>query len=96
VEADSIPFVEWKAEHAVLRKLVGVVLLTYRLAQRLRGHIPVRPLRPFGMVCTYFMLVHMSTGAELRYSEPLHPLLAIILMAAGKEGFDWFARTQSS
>jgi len=33
------------------------------------------------------MLVHMITWSEMRYSEPLHPLLAIIVIAAGTEGF---------
>jgi hypothetical protein len=69
--------------------LIALVALVF-LAVRGR----VRPLLPFVVVCTYFMLVHMNTWSEMRYSEPLHPLLAIILMAAGKEGYDWFARKQ--
>jgi hypothetical protein len=32
------------------------------------------------VVCAYFTLVYMITWAEMRYSEPLHPLLAIILV----------------
>ncbi len=71
--------------------LIALVALVF-LAVRGR----VRPLLPFVVVCTYFMLVHMSTWSEMRYSEPLHPLLAIIVMAAGKEGCDWFARKQPS
>ena len=71
--------------------LIALVALVF-LAVRGR----VRPLLPFVVVCTYFMLVHMSTWSEMRYSEPLHPLLAIILMAAGKEGFDCFAHKQLS
>jgi hypothetical protein len=50
-----------------------------------RGRI--RPLVPFIAVCTYFTLVHMLTWAEMRYSGPLRPLLAIILVMAGREGF---------
>jgi 4-amino-4-deoxy-L-arabinose transferase-like glycosyltransferase len=49
-----------------------------------------RPLVPFVAVCAYFTIVHMITWAEMRYSEPLHPLLAIILVTAGREGFDIF------
>jgi hypothetical protein len=30
----------------------------------------------------------MLTWAEMRYSEPLHPLLAIILVTAGRAGVD--------
>jgi 4-amino-4-deoxy-L-arabinose transferase-like glycosyltransferase len=48
----------------------------------------IRPLVPLLAVCAYFTLVYMITWAEMRYSEPLHPLLAIILVSAGTEGFD--------
>jgi 4-amino-4-deoxy-L-arabinose transferase-like glycosyltransferase len=44
-----------------------------------------RPLLPFAVVGAYFTLVHMITWSELRYSEPLHPLLAITLVMAGQE-----------
>ena len=50
----------------------------------------IRPLMPLVMVCAYFTLVYMLTWAEMRYSEPLHPLLAIIIVTAGREGFDVF------
>jgi len=56
----------------------------------------VQPLMPLVVVCTYFMLIHMITWPEMHYSEPRHSLLAIILMAANKEGCDRFASTQSS
>jgi 4-amino-4-deoxy-L-arabinose transferase-like glycosyltransferase len=62
--------------------LVALVFLA------VRGRI--RPLVPFIAVCAYFTLVHMITWAEMRYSEPLHPLLAIIVVTAGREGFDVF------
>jgi len=52
----------------------------------------VRPLMPLVVVCAYFMLVHMILWAEMRFSEPLHPLLATIVMAAGQEGCAWFVR----
>jgi hypothetical protein len=45
---------------------------------------------PFVAVGAYFTLVHMITWAEMRYSEPLHPLLAIIVVTAASEGFDVF------
>jgi 4-amino-4-deoxy-L-arabinose transferase-like glycosyltransferase len=44
----------------------------------------LRPLVPLIAVCAYFTLVHMITWAEMRYSEPLHPLLAIFLVTAGR------------
>jgi hypothetical protein len=50
----------------------------------------IRPLVPLVVVCAYFTLVYMLTWAEMRYSEPLHPLLAVILVTAGREGFDMF------
>ncbi len=54
----------------------------------------IRPLVPLVVVCAYFTLVHLITWAEMRYSEPLHPLLAIILVTAGREGFDIFSNTE--
>jgi 4-amino-4-deoxy-L-arabinose transferase-like glycosyltransferase len=62
--------------------LLALVFLT------VRGRI--RPLVPLVWVCAYFTLVYMLTWAELRYSEPLHPLLAIIVVMASKEAFDSF------
>jgi hypothetical protein len=50
----------------------------------IRGRL--RPLVPFIVLFAYFMLIHMLTWSETRYSEPLHPLLAIILALAGQEG----------
>jgi 4-amino-4-deoxy-L-arabinose transferase-like glycosyltransferase len=63
--------------------LVALVALVF-LAVRSR----LWPLVPFLVIFAYFMLMHMITWSELRYSEPLHPLLAIVLVIAGKEGFD--------
>jgi hypothetical protein len=40
-------------------------------------------------VIAYFWAVHTITFAEVRYSEPLHPLLAILVAGA-------FARRASS
>jgi 4-amino-4-deoxy-L-arabinose transferase-like glycosyltransferase len=50
----------------------------------------IRPLVPLVVVCAYFTLVYMLTWAEMRYSEPLHPLLAIMIVTAGRDGFDVF------
>jgi 4-amino-4-deoxy-L-arabinose transferase-like glycosyltransferase len=55
-----------------------------------------QPLLPFVVVCAYFMLVHMLTWAEMRYSGPLHPLLAIFVMAAGTEIFGGRVRRRPS
>jgi Dolichyl-phosphate-mannose-protein mannosyltransferase len=43
----------------------------------------IRPLVPLLALCVYFTLVHMITWAEMRHSQPLHPLLAIFLVTAG-------------
>jgi Na+-translocating ferredoxin:NAD+ oxidoreductase RnfD subunit len=50
----------------------------------------IQPLVPLVAVCAYFTLAYMVAWAEMRYSEPLHPLLAIILVTAGREGCDVF------
>jgi len=68
--------------------LIALVALVF-LAVRNR----VRSLVPLVMVCVYFTLIHMITWSEMRFSGPLHPLLAIILMAAGKEGCDCLTRS---
>ncbi|MEG4323386.1 MULTISPECIES: glycosyltransferase family 39 protein [unclassified Microcoleus] len=44
-----------------------------------------REFLPLLAVCGYFTLIHALTYAEVRYSEPLHPILAIVIAtAAGK------------
>jgi 4-amino-4-deoxy-L-arabinose transferase-like glycosyltransferase len=65
--------------------IVALAALAFLAIRRRIG-----PLVPLVAVCAYFTLVHMITWAEMRYSEPLHPLLAIILVTAGREGFDVF------
>jgi 4-amino-4-deoxy-L-arabinose transferase-like glycosyltransferase len=62
--------------------LAALVFLTVRRR--------IQPMVPLVSVCAYFTLAYMMTWAEMRYSEPLHPLLAIILVIAGVEGFDVF------
>ena len=78
----------------VLRILVArqlpMVALAALVFLTVRGRI--RPLVPFVAVGAYFTFVHMITWAEMRYSEPLHPLLAIIVVTAASEGFDVFKR----
>jgi predicted membrane-bound mannosyltransferase len=78
----------------VLRILVArqlpIVALAALVFLAIRGRI--RPLVPFVAVCAYFTLVHMITWAEMRYTEPLHPVLAIIVVTAAREGFDVFKR----
>jgi hypothetical protein len=43
----------------------------------------IRPLVPLMALCAYFTLVHMITWAEMRHSQPLHPMLAVFLVTAG-------------
>jgi hypothetical protein len=65
--------------------IIALAALVFLAARR-----RIRPLVPLVVVCAYFTLVYMLTWAEMRYSEPLHPLLAVILVTAGREGFDMF------
>jgi 4-amino-4-deoxy-L-arabinose transferase-like glycosyltransferase len=78
----------------VLRILVArqlpIVALAALVFLAVRGRL--RPLLPFLAIGAYFTLVHMITWAEMRYSEPLHPLLAIIVVTAASEGFEVFKR----
>lgn len=52
--------------------LVALVILR----RRLRLWVPLLAL------CAYFTLAHAITYAEVRYSEPLHPILAVFIAAA--------------
>jgi 4-amino-4-deoxy-L-arabinose transferase-like glycosyltransferase len=85
------PYSSLKLFNMFMARQLPLIALAALLFLAVRGR--ARPLLPLGIVCTYFMLVHMITWSEMRYSEPLHPLLAIILMAAGKEGFDCLTRS---
>ena len=40
---------------------------------------------PLLLVCGYFTVIHALTYAEVRYSEPLHPILAVVIAAAAGE-----------
>jgi hypothetical protein len=37
------------------------------------------------LVCGYFTLIHALTYAEVRYSEPLHPIFAVAIATAAGE-----------
>ncbi|MBD0393961.1 MAG: hypothetical protein ICV52_08895 [Microcoleus sp. C1-bin4] len=40
---------------------------------------------PLLLVCGYFTLIHSLTYAEVRHSEPLHPILAVVIATAAGE-----------
>jgi hypothetical protein len=72
----------------LVARQLPIVALAALVFLAVRGRI--RPLVPFVAVFAYFTLVHMITWAEMRYTEPLHPLLAIIVVTAASAGFDVF------
>jgi len=82
----------------VLRILVArqlpLVALAALVFLAVRGRI--RPLVPFIVIGAYFTFVHSITWAEMRYSEPLHPLLAIIVVTAASEACDVFKRRKGA
>jgi 4-amino-4-deoxy-L-arabinose transferase-like glycosyltransferase len=55
--------------------LAGLIILRKRL----------RDFLPLLVVCGYFMMIHAITYAEIRYSEPLYPILATIIATASGE-----------
>jgi 4-amino-4-deoxy-L-arabinose transferase-like glycosyltransferase len=57
--------------------LIGLFILRGRLKEFL-------PLLAF---CGYFMVFHALTQSEVRYSEPLHPILATIIAAAASRAW---------
>jgi hypothetical protein len=74
----------------LVARQLPLVALAALVFLAVRGRI--RPLLPFIAIGAYFTLVHSITWAEMRYSEPLHPVLAIIVVTAASEGFDVFKR----
>jgi 4-amino-4-deoxy-L-arabinose transferase-like glycosyltransferase len=76
--------------HMFLTRQLAVVAGAALVFLALRGRL--RPLLPLVVVCAYFTLVYMFLWADTRYSDPLHPLLATMVMAAGQEGYAWFGR----
>jgi hypothetical protein len=52
--------------------VLGMIVLRHRW----------RDFLPLLAVCGYFTLMHALTFAEVRYSEPLHPILAVIIATA--------------
>jgi 4-amino-4-deoxy-L-arabinose transferase-like glycosyltransferase len=63
---------------ATLLPLVALAVLTVRFVVDGR----LRYLAPLLIVCGYFTLVHAITYPEVRFSEPLHPILVTLLVAA--------------
>jgi hypothetical protein len=59
----------------VLLALASLIVLRHRL----------RELAPLLAICGYFMLLHTVTFPLARYSEPLYPILAVLIgTAAGQ------------
>ena len=79
-----------KVFRILVARQLPMVALAALVFLAVRGRI--RPLVPFIAIGAYFTLVHSITWAEMRYSEPLHPVLAIIVVTAASEGFDVFKR----
>jgi hypothetical protein len=44
-----------------------------------------REFLPLLLVCAYFTLIHSLTFTEVRHSEPLHPILAVVIATAAGE-----------
>jgi 4-amino-4-deoxy-L-arabinose transferase-like glycosyltransferase len=74
----------------LLARQLPVVALAALAFLAVRGRL--RPLAPLVAVCAYFTLVHTITWAEMRYSEPLHPLLAVFVVTAASEVSDVLTR----
>ena len=55
--------------------VLGMIVLRHRW----------RDFLPLLLVCGYFTLIHALTYAEVRYSEPLHPILAVVIATAAGE-----------
>jgi len=73
------------------RPLISLVALVYLAVRRRR-----RPLVLLVAVGAYFTLVHMISWAEMRYSEPLRPLLAIMLVIVGRDVYDRLKRRREA
>lgn len=52
--------------------LISLIIIRHRL----------RVFLPLIAICGYFMVIHAVTYAEVRYSEPLYPILAVIIASA--------------
>jgi 4-amino-4-deoxy-L-arabinose transferase-like glycosyltransferase len=88
------PYSSLKLLNMFMARQLPLVALAALVLLALRDR--VKSLVPLVVVCAYFMLVHMLTWSEMRFSEPLHPLLAIVVVVAGKEAFDRMANKQLS
>jgi hypothetical protein len=88
------PYSSLKLLNMFMARQLPLVALAALVFLALRDR--VKSLVPLVVVSAYFMLVHMLTWSEMRFSEPLHPLLAIVVVVAGKEAFDRMANKQLS
>jgi predicted membrane-bound mannosyltransferase len=84
------PYPLWALRKVLLARQLPRAALAALVFLAVRGRI--RPLVPFVAVCAYFTLVYMLTWAEMRYSGPLRPLLAIILVTAGRVCYESLKR----
>jgi predicted membrane-bound mannosyltransferase len=82
-----------KVFRILVARQLPMVALAALVFLAVRGRI--RPLLPFIAIGAYFTLVHSITWAEMRYSEPLHPVLAIIVVMAASAGSDVFKRSRA-
>ena len=88
------PYSSLKLLHMFIAQQLPIIALAGLVFSAVRGR--VQPLLPLVVVCAYFTLVHMITWPEVRYSEPLRPLLAIVLVTAGRDGFALLARRREA
>jgi hypothetical protein len=71
-------FTIWQIVSILLTRLLPVAVLVGLFFARDR----LKALAPMLIICGYFTIIHAITYAEIRYSEPLHPVLAIVFVAA--------------
>ena len=83
-----------KVFRILVARQLPMVALAALVFLAMRGRI--RPLLPFIAIGAYFTLIHSISWAEMRYSEPLHPVLAIIVVTAASVGFDLFKRSRAA
>ncbi len=88
------PYSSQKLLNMFVARQLPIIALAALAFLAVRGRL--QPLVPLVVVCAYFMLAYMVAWAEMRYSEPLHPLLAIILVAAGREGYDMLKHSRGN
>ena len=72
----------WKTEWRIIGFYASRVYPIVTLLALLAMPQSFRHFRSLLIICVYFTVFHALTNAETRYSEPLHPLLAIIIATA--------------